>query len=91
MSTVVHIGFNGANYTVRESDGNVLLQIDLKDGEFDEDTTISIQLNTVNGSADSKQSHKCIYIRSTCVLTIIIEFCSPASCQLWISKMSQCC
>ena len=62
--TVVTIGFNSTTYTVRESDGSVLLQIILQSGIFDEDATVSVRLNTVtvNDSADSKQSHKC-----TCV------------------------
>ena len=55
--TDVTIGFNSTTYTVRESDGSVLLQISLKNGTFDEDTTVTVRLNTVNGSADSKQNH----------------------------------
>ena len=57
--TEVTIGFNSTTYTVRESDGSVLLQISLKNGIFDEDASVTVRLNTVNGSADSKQSHKC--------------------------------
>ena len=62
--TVVTIGFNSTTYTVTESDGSVLLQINLKSGIFDEDANVSVRLNTitVNDSADSEQSHKC-----TCV------------------------
>lgn len=52
------IGFNDTAYTVRESDGSVMLHINLIDGEFDEDATVNVRLNTINGTADSKQSHK---------------------------------
>ena len=57
--TEVTIGFNSTTYTVRESDGSVLLQIGLHNGIFDEDVTVSVRLNTVNGSADSMQNHQC--------------------------------
>ena len=59
--TEVTIGFNSTTYTVRESDGSVLLQISLKSGIFDEDAIVSVRLNTVtvDDSADCKQSHKC--------------------------------
>ena len=39
---------------MRESDGSVPLLISLIDGEFDENATVYVRLNTINGSADSK-------------------------------------
>ena len=50
----VTIGFNSTAYTVRESNGSLLLQIDLLNGEFDNNVAISVRLNTVNGSAKCK-------------------------------------
>ena len=53
----VTIGFNSTTYTVRESNGSVLLQIDLLNGEFDDNVAISVRLNTVNGSAKCKSNY----------------------------------
>ena len=50
----VTIGFDSTTYIVRESNGSVLLQIDLLNGEFDENVASSVRLNTVNGSAKCK-------------------------------------
>ena len=50
----VTIGFNSTTYTVRESNGSVLLQIDLLNGEFDNNSAVSVRLNTVDGSAKCK-------------------------------------
>ena len=47
----VTIGFDSTTYTVRESNGSVLLQINLLTGEFDNNVAISVRLNTVDGSA----------------------------------------
>ena len=43
---------------MRESDGSVLLCINLKNGEFDNNANVSIRLNTVNGTANCKPSHR---------------------------------
>ena len=50
----VTIGFDTTTYNVRESNGSVLLQIDLLNGEFDENVASSVRLSTVNGSAKCK-------------------------------------
>ena len=50
----VTIGFDSTTYNVRESSGSVLLQIDLLNGEFDENVASSVRLSTVNGSAKCK-------------------------------------
>ena len=43
---------------MRENDGSVMLCIDLKNGEFDNNANVNIRLNTVNGSANCKPSHR---------------------------------
>ena len=53
----VTIGFNSTTYTVRESDGSVLLQIDLLNGEFDNNVAVSVRLNTIDGSAKCKPNY----------------------------------
>ena len=60
--TDITIGFNKANYTVRESDGSVLLQISLR-GMIDENVTVTVRLNTVidNGSRSADSKH-CTYV-----------------------------
>ena len=53
----VTIGFNSTTYTVREINGSVLLQIDLLNGEFDNNVAVSVRLNTVDGSAKCKPNY----------------------------------
>jgi hypothetical protein len=57
-TTDVTIGFNSTTYTVTESEGSVLLQIELINGEFGDSATVNVSLNTINGSANCKQNHK---------------------------------
>lgn len=67
MMIVITIGFNSTTYTVRESNGSTLLDVSLKSGIFDEYATAAVRFITVNGSADSKPSHKHTHV--------IVHFC----------------
>lgn len=52
---MINIGFNSNIYHVNESDGTVLLTVQVLEGTFNEGVSVHVRLTTLSGSANGDQ------------------------------------